>query len=137
MNEIREEKESNEDMENSENIEKSESLESMDSIENPENLEIIKNKAKMKVDIDEEYNLFFESKSGIKYEGAKLFTALITENNISKLAKDIETLEYSKIFELQEEIIILARFALKCNFEKIHPKTVYSMEHLGLMFKNL
>ena len=125
-----------EDME-SENIEKSESLESMDNTDHLEISEIIKNNVKMKVKIDEDYNLIFESKSGRNYEGDKLFAVLITENNKSKLAKNIATLEYSKIFELEGEIIILARFALKCNFETINSKTVYSLDHLDLIFKSL
>ena len=129
--------ESDKDMENEENAEINDSSESIENPENPENLEIVKNKVKMKVVIDEKYNLIFESKSGKKYQGDKLFTELIKENNTSKLAQDIMTLEYSKIFQLEEEIIILARFALNCYFEKDKSITVYSMDHLDLIFKNL
>ena len=93
----------------------------------------------MQVILNEEFELIFEFRNGKKYKASSFYANInVYKQEIQqKDYETIEILEFSKKIKLEEEIIELTRFPLKCNFKEKKGVFVYSLEHLDLILKRI
>ena len=88
----------------------------------------------MKTILNEEYEIIFEFNNGKKYNASYFFDKSNANNNNFQITK---FLEFSQIIKIEGEYITLTRFPLKCHFNDIGEKIVYSIQHLDLIIKKL